>query len=72
LNIRKNIARKVDNYISKAGLIIGRFIGRHTPIVHNIGNFTSSLQDKRGAIGKTINDIAGSVYSVTRMFPTGL
>jgi hypothetical protein len=70
--LAKNVADKVGNFIGKAVPMIGSFIGKAVHIVHTIGNLMIYLPDKLGTIGEMINNVTGSVDSVTGILLSGL
>jgi hypothetical protein len=51
-NTAKNVTGKVRNFIGKAALMVGSFIGKAASFVRNIGNFMLYLTGKLGTIGK--------------------
>jgi hypothetical protein len=72
LNTENNMASKEGNFIRKTAPMVGSFIGKAAPILSDIDNFIIYLPGKLGTIGKTINNVAVRIDSVTGMLTTDL
>jgi hypothetical protein len=66
------VARKVGNFIGKAGHMVGSLIGKATFIVRNIGKFMNYRLDQLGIIGKTLNGVTCGIDSVIGMLSAEL